>query len=48
MKYEEPLMNVIELVTREVFMTGSPGGTIGSQTGGGGGVFEDDDDGVDF
>ena len=40
MKYEEPIMELIELVEREVFMTVSPGGNMnigGSGEGGTGG-----------
>lgn len=49
MKYEEPEVEVIELVARDVFMTASPGGgTVGWQPGGGGGDFEDDNDPDDF
>ena len=46
MKYEDPEMQVIELMARDVFMTAS-GGNISSGTGGGGG-FEDDDEPGDF
>ena len=45
MKYEEPGMQVIVLIARDVFMSAStPEGTVTPGIGGGG-VFEDDDDG---
>jgi hypothetical protein len=40
-KYEEPLMEVIELVTRDVFMSASGGEPVIPGIGGGGGFGED-------
>ena len=47
MKYEDPEMQVIELMARDVFMTVSGGGTVTPGIGGGG-DFEDDNGEGDF
>lgn len=48
MKYENPKMELIELVPREVFMTASTGGGTIIPGTGGGGDFEDDNGEGDF
>ena len=48
MKYEEPGMQVIKLMARDVFMSTSPSGGTVTPGVGGGGVFDDDDGEGDF